>query len=201
MITPTPSWLTTATPRSGVERTIVRNYLLAALGTAGLLLGATLPASAAATFNVQVVATMSTSITVTSPAGDVTCNPGNAVTGVVACTNTVNATGTIRSTHGGTSTLTVDSIAGGVISGTGGTSIPVSAVKMTCADNSSTGTHGVGVFASAAASTVAGTSCASWPGPNVFTYNVNLTFGIDSSQVDADTYTLSSGWTVLAATT
>jgi hypothetical protein len=72
---------------------------------------------------------------------------------------------------------------------------------MTCADGGSTGTHGAATFATAAASTTAGTSCASWAGPNVFTYNVNLTFGIDSSLVNADVYTLSSGWTVTASTT
>lgn len=177
----------------------MRNHLLATLGAAGLLLGATLPAAAANTFNVQVTAATVATVTVTSP-GNVTCAPGNAVTGIVACTNTVNATGSIRSTKGGTAALTASAVAA-TIAGTAGNSIPVSAVSMTCADNGSTGTHGAATFASAAASTTAGTSCASWAGPNVFSYNVNLTFGIDSAQVNADTYTLSSGWTVTASTT
>jgi hypothetical protein len=181
----------------------VRNHLLAALGTAGLLLGTALPASATNTFSVQVTAATSTTIAVTTTGGNpVTCAIGSGVvTGVVACSNTVNATGAIRSTHAGTSTLTVNAIASGTITGTGGSSIPVAALTMTCLDGGSTGTHGAATLASAATSTVAGTSCASWLGPNVFTYNMNITFGIDSAQVDADTYSLSSGWTVVAATT
>jgi len=158
-----------------------------------------LPASAANTFNVQVTAATVATVTVTSP-GNVTCNPGNAVTGIVACTNTVNATGAIRSTKGGTASLTAAAVAGTIV-GTAGNTIPVAAISMTCADGGSTGTHGSATFAAAAASTTAGTSCASWPGPNVFNYNVNLNFGVDSSQVNADTYTLSSGWTVTASTT
>jgi hypothetical protein len=177
----------------------MRNQLLATLGAAGLLLGASLPAAAANTFNVQVTAPTVATITVTSP-GNVTCAPGNTVTGIVACTNTVNATGAFRSSKGGTASLTTAAVAATIV-GTAGNSVPVSAISMTCADNGSTANHGAATFASAAASTTAGTSCASWAGPNVFTYNVNLTFGIDSSQVNADTYTLSSGWTVTASAT
>jgi hypothetical protein len=177
----------------------MRNHLLATLGAAGLLLGATLPAAAANTFNVQVTAPTVATVTVTSP-GNVTCAPGNSITGIVACTNTVNATGSIRSSKGGTAALTASAVAATIV-GTAGNSIPVSAISMNCVDAGSSGTHGTATFASAAASTIAGTSCASWAGPNVFTYNVNLTFGIDSSQVNADTYTLSSGWTVTASTT
>lgn len=176
----------------------MRNQLLATLGAAGLLLGASLPAAAANTFNVQVTAPTVATITVTAP-GNVTCAPGTTVTGIVACTNTVNATGSFRSSKAGTASLTTAAVAATI---TGLTStIPVSAISMTCADNGSTANHGAATFASAAASTLAGTSCASWAGPNVFTYNVNLTFGIDSSQVNADTYTLSSGWTVTASAT
>jgi|GEM_PF-5595166 hypothetical protein len=177
----------------------MRKSLLATLGAASLLLGASLPAAAANTFNVQVTAATVATVTVTAP-GSVTCAPGTTVSGIVACTNVVNATGSIRSSKGGTASLTTAAVAGTIV-GTTGNSVPVSAISMTCADNGSTGTHGAATFASAAASTTAGTSCASWAGPNVFTYNVNLTFGIDSSQVNADTYTLSSGWTVTASTT
>jgi hypothetical protein len=177
----------------------MKQQLLAAIGAAGLILGASLPAAAANTFNVQVTAPTVATITVSSP-GNVTCAPGNAVTGVVACTNTVNATGAIRSSKGGTASLTATAVAATIV-GTAGNSLPVSAIQMTCADAGSTGTHGTATLASADASTTAGTSCASWAGPNVFTYNVNLTFGIDASQVNADTYTLSSGWTVTASTT
>jgi hypothetical protein len=177
----------------------MRNHLLAALGAAGLVLGAALPASAANTFNVQVTAPTVATVTVTS-AGNVTCDVGNTLTGVVACANTVNATGSIRSTKGGTASITTAAVAS-TIAGTAGNTIPVSAITMTCADNGSGSGHGTATFASAAASTTAGTSCASWAGPNVFTYNVNLTFGIDSSAVSADAYTLSSGWTVTASTT
>jgi hypothetical protein len=177
----------------------MRHQILATIGAAGLLLGASLPAAAANTFNVQVTAPTVATITVTAP-GNVTCAPGNAVTGIVACTNTVNATGTIRSSKGGIASLSTAAVAATIV-GTAGNSVPVGAIQMTCADNGSTGTHGTATLASAAASTTAGTSCASWAGPNVFTYNVNLTFGIDSSQVNADTYTLSSGWTVTASTT
>ena len=45
----------------------MRNQLLATLGAAGLLLGASLPAAAANTFNVQVTAPTVATITVTSP--------------------------------------------------------------------------------------------------------------------------------------
>ena len=177
----------------------MRNHLLAGLSATALLLGASIPASAANTFNVQVTAATVATVTVTSP-GSVTCNPGTTVTGVVACTNTVNATGAIRSSKGGTASLTTTAVAGTIV-GTTGNSIPVSAISMTCVDGGSSGTHGTATFASASPSATAGTSCASWAGPNVFTYNVNLNFGIDSSQVNADTYTLSSGWTVTASTT
>jgi hypothetical protein len=177
----------------------LKQQLIASIAAAALAVACALPASAANTFNVQVNAATVATITVTSP-GNVTCAPGNTVTGVVACTNTVNATGAIRSTKGGTASLTTAAVAG-TITGTAGNTLAVSAIQMTCADNGSSGTHGTATFASAAASTTAGTSCASWAGPNVFTYNVNLTFGIDSSQVNADTYTLSSGWTVTASTT
>jgi hypothetical protein len=177
----------------------MRNHLLAGLSATALLLGASIPASAATTFNVQVTAATVATVTVTSP-GNVTCNPGTTVTGVVACTNTVNATGAIRSTKGGTASLTTTAVAGTVV-GTAGNSIPVSAISMTCSDAGSSGTHGTATFASASASATAGTSCASWAGPNVFTYNVNLNFGIDAALVNADTYTLSSGWTVTASTT
>lgn len=177
----------------------MRNQLLATLGAAGLLLGAGLPAAAATnTFNVQVTAPTVATITVTSTT--VTCAPGNAVTGIVPCTNTVNATGAIRSSAAGTATLSTTAVAA-TIAGTAGNSIPVSAISMSCADNGSSTTHGAATFANAAASSTAGTQCASWAGPNVFTYNVNLTFGIDASKVNADTYTLSSGWTVLASAT
>ncbi|HEV8020356.1 MAG TPA: hypothetical protein VGP41_03770 [Candidatus Lustribacter sp.] len=177
----------------------MRNPLLATLGAAGLLLGASLPAAAANTFNVQVTAPTVATITVTSP-GNVICAPGNAVTGIVACTNTVNATGAIRSSAAGTASLSTTAVAATIV-GTAGNSIPVSAISMTCADNGSSTTHGAATFASAAASTTTGTQCASWAGPNVFTYNVNLTFGIDASKVNADTYTVSTGWTVLASAT
>jgi len=177
----------------------MKSLFLATISAAGLILGASLPAAAANTFNVQVTAPTVATITVTAP-GSVTCAPGNTVSGIVACTNTVNATGQIRSSKAGTATLTATAVAATIV-GTSGNSIPVSAIQMTCADAGSTGTHGSATFASAAASTTAGTSCASWPGPNVFTYNVNLTFGIDSALVNADTYTLSSGWTVTASTT
>jgi hypothetical protein len=177
----------------------MRNHLLVALGAAGLLLGAALPASAANTFNVQVTAPTVATITVTST-GTITCAPGTAVTGVIACTNSVNATGSIRSSKGGVAALTTAAVAPTIV-GTLTNSIPVSAITMTCVDAGSTGTHGLATFASAAASTTAGTSCASWAGPNVFTYNVNLNFGIDSANVNADTYTLSSGWTVTASAT
>ena len=173
------------------------DHLLATLGAAGLLLGASLPAAAANTFNVQVTAPTVATVTVTST-GTITCAPGTTVSGIVACTNSVNATGSIRSSKGGTASLTTGAVA---IAGTAGNTVPVSAISMTCLDNGSTGTHGAATFATASASATAGTSCASWLGPNVFTYNVNLTFGIDSSLVNADTYTLSSGWTVTASTT
>jgi hypothetical protein len=175
----------------------MRHQLMVAIGAAGLLLGAALPASAANTFNVQVTALTVATVTVTST-GAITCNPGTTVTGVVACTNSVNATGAIRSTKGGTASLTTTAAA---IVGTAGNSVPVSAISMTCVDAGSSGPHGAATFASASASAAAGTACASWAGPNVFTYNVNLNFGIDSSLVNADTYTLSSGWTVTASTT
>lgn len=177
----------------------MRHQLLAAFSAAGVLIGASLPAAAANTFAVQVTAPTVATITVTAP-GSVTCAPGLAVTGIVACTNTVNATGAIRSSAGGTASLTATAVAATIV-GTNSNSIPVTAIQMTCADNGSTGTHGTATFASASPSTTAGTSCASWAGPNVFTYNVNLTFGINSAQVNADTYTLSSGWTVTASTT
>jgi hypothetical protein len=177
----------------------MRNHLLVALSAAGLLLGAALPAAAANTFNVQVTAPTVATVTVTAPL-NVTCNPGTTVSGIVACTNTVTATGSIRSSKGGTSSISASAVAGTIV-GTSTNTIPVSAISMTCTDNGSTGTHGAATFATAAASTTAGTTCASWAGPNVFTYNVNLNFGIDSSQVNADTYTLSSGWTVTASTT
>jgi hypothetical protein len=178
----------------------MRNHLLVALGAAGLLLGAGLPAAAATnTFNVQVTAPTVATVTVSAPL-NVICNPGTTVVGVVACTNTVNATGTIRSSKGGTSSITASAVSATIV-GTALNTIPVSAISMTCVDAGSTGTHGAATFAAGSASTTAGTSCASWVGPNVFTYNVNLSFGIDSSLVNADTYTLSSGWTVTASTT
>lgn len=177
----------------------MRQHLLAALGTAGLLAAATLPAAAANTFNVQVTAATVATVTVTST-GNITCAPGTTVIGVVPCTNTVNATGQIRSSAGGTASLTATAVAATIV-GTNGNSIPVSAIQMTCADNGSAGTHGTATLASAAGSSSSGTSCASWAGPNVFTYNVNLTFGINAALVNADTYTLSSGWTVTASTT
>lgn len=177
----------------------MKHQLLATISAAGLLFGAALPAAAANTFNVQVTAPTVATVTVTAP-GNVTCAPGNTVSGVVACTNTVNATGAIRSSAGGTASLTATAVAATIV-GTAGNSIPVAAILMTCADAGSTGTHGTATFAAAAASTTAGTSCASWAGPNVFTYDVNLTFGINSALVNADTYTLSSGWTVTASTT
>jgi len=180
----------------------VNKHLLAALGAAGLLLGSALPAAAANTFNVQVNASTVATVTVTTNgSGQVVCNPGTTVTGAVACTNTVNATGAIRSSKAGTATLTASAPAA-TISGTSGNTIPVAAIQMTCTDASVGGTHGTATsVANAAPSTTAGTVCLSWPGPNVFTYNVNLTFGIDSAQVNADTYSLSSGWTVTASTT
>ena len=177
----------------------MRNHLLATLGAAGLLLGTALPAAAANTFNVQVTAPTVATVTVTSP-GNVTCAPGTTLTGIVACTNVVNATGSFRSSKGGTAAITTSAVAG-TIAGTAGNSIPVSAITMTCVDAGSSAGHGTPTFAAAAASTTAGTSCASWTGPNIFTYNVNLTFGIDAAQVNADTYTLSSGWTVTASAT
>jgi hypothetical protein len=180
---------------------VFRNRLLAAAGAAALLLGTTLPASAANTFAVQVNSSTVATVTVTMNAGtNVICDPGTAVTGVVACTNTVNATGNIRSTKGGTGTLTTTAPAA-TVTGTSGNTLSVSALKMTCVDAGSTGTHGTAVLASAVASASTGVSCASWPGPNIFNYNVNLSFGIDATQVNADTYSLSSGWTVVASTT
>jgi hypothetical protein len=176
----------------------MRHQLLATISAAGILLGASLPAAAANTFAVQVTAPTVATITVSG--GTVACAPGNVVTGIVACTNTINATGAIRSSKGGTASLSASAAAATIV-GTLTNTIPVAAILMTCADAGSTGTHGTATFASAAASTTVGTSCASWAGPNVFTYNVNLTFGIDASQVNADTYTLSSGWTVTASTT
>jgi hypothetical protein len=179
----------------------VKTRLLIAAGAAALLLGSTLPASAANTFGVQVTSATVATIAVTMNAGtNVLCDPGTAVTGTVACTNTVNATGNIRTTKGGAGALTTSAPAA-TISGTAGNTLAVGTLKMTCTDNGSTGTHGAATLASAAASASTGTACASWPGPNVFTYNVNLGFGIDASQVNADTYALSSGWTVVATAT
>jgi hypothetical protein len=179
----------------------VKTRLLAAAGAAALLLASTLPAGAANTFNVQVNAATVATVAVTMNSGtNVICNPGTAVTGTIACTNTVNASGNIRTTKGGSGALTTSAPATN-ITGTLGNTLAVNTLKMTCADNGSVGTHGAATLASAATSTTGGTLCASWPGPNVFNYNVNLSFGIDASQVNADTYSLSSGWTVVATAT
>jgi hypothetical protein len=35
----------------------------------------------------------------------------------------------------------------------------------------------------------------------VFSYNVNLNFGIDQSKVPADTYATQTGWTITASAT
>lgn len=179
----------------------MRTQLLAAVAAATLLIGATVPASAANTFAVQVNAATVGTVTVTMNAGtNVVCDPGTAVTGTIACTNSVNATGSIRTSKGGAGSLSTTAPAA-TITGTTGNTLAVAALKMTCVDNGSTGTHGAATLASASASSSTGTSCASWPGPDVFTYNVNLTFGLDASQVNADTYSLSSGWTVVATAT
>lgn len=173
-----------------------RNRLLAAAGAASLLVGTALPASAASTFNVQVNSAVVGTITVTMNSGsNVICDPGNAVSGTVACTNSVNATGNIRTSKSGTGALMTTAPAA-TVAGTAGNTLPVSALKMTCVDNGSTGTHGTAVFAGGVASSSTAVSCASWPGPDVFNYNVNLSYGIDASQVNADTYSLSSGWSV-----
>ena len=179
----------------------MRSQILAAAGAAALLLGSTLPAAAASTFAVQVNAATVATIAVTMNAGsNVVCDPGTAVTGNIACTNSVNATGNIRTSKGGTGSLTT-SAPGATLAGTLSNTLAVSVLKMTCVDNASTGTHGTATFATALASASTGASCASWAGPNVFNYNVNMTFAIDASQVNADTYPLSSGWTVAATAT
>lgn len=184
-----------------MERIPVKTRFPVAIAAAALLLGSSLPVSAATSFTVQVNAATVATVAVTMNSGtNVICDPGTAITGTVACTNSVNATGNIRTTKGGSGTLTASAPAA-TVTGTAGNTLPVSTIKMTCADNGSVGTHGTATLASAAASASTGTSCASWAGPNVFNYNVNLTFGIDASQVNADTYSLSSGWTVVATAT
>jgi hypothetical protein len=186
----------------------MRVCLPAALVTAVLLINGTFPASAAgrlqlrkasAPFTIQVSAATIATLTVTMNRGaEVICNPGTAHTGIVACTNTVNLTGNIRSTRGGTGTLMV-TIA--PVIGAAGNILDVTALTISCADNSSTGTHDAATFASAVRLASAGAQCASWSGQNIFRYNVNLSFGIDARQAKADTYPLSNGWTISATAT
>ena len=105
--------------------------LLAVAGAAALLLGSSIPVSAANTFAVQVNASTIATIAVTMVSGThVVCDPGTAVTGTVACTNAVNASGNIRTTKGGVGSLTTAAPAS-TVTGTGGNTLPVAALKMT----------------------------------------------------------------------
>jgi hypothetical protein len=163
------------------------------------LLSSIHPVSAASTFAVGVAAgTVATVSVAVNGGGNVVCNPGAAVSGVIDCVNTVRASGNIRTTKGGSGSLTV---AVAAVNETNGNILDPAALKMTCRDNGSAGRHGSATFAATAPSTPAGTVCASWLGPAAFTYDVNVSFGIDAARVDTGSYALSSGWTVIAAAT
>ena len=176
-------------------------YILVALGIAILFVVPARPvaaASATGTFGVSVIAATQATVTVTGTT--VTCTTGTGLT-VIACSGTIQAAGNMRSTKSGTSTLTLTAPAATIPGAT--SSIPVSALQMTCADNGSSGTFGSATFASAAPSSTTAVSCASWAttAANVFSYNVNLNFGIDQSKVPADTYATQTGWTITASAT
>lgn len=178
--------------------------LLAAVGAATLVVVGSLPAPAATTgtFDLQVIAGPYASITVSTVGGaSIVCDTGSSVSGVIACTNTVNVIGLLRSRGSGNGTFTVTAPAG-TISGSGGSTLNVSALKMTCADNGSIGAlHGTPTWASAQASSTTPVQCVQWPGPNAFAPNVNITYGIDAAEAPADTYPLSTGWVVTASST
>ena len=102
--------------------------------------------------------------------------------------NTVSATGNIRTTRGGSGSLTV-------------LFADPTALTLTCREVHSSGRRGAATFAHVAPALPAGTLCASWHGPSVFSYDVDLSFGIDAGRVVADAYPLAGGWTIVAAAT
>jgi hypothetical protein len=193
----------------GVFDRTLRGFLRAAPTCAAvLLLGSAFPAAsasaastaAASPLTIRINATTLADVAVAVRGGpEVVCNPGSMRTGPVACTNSVNLTGHIRTTHNGTGTL---SLTLAPVTGADGNTLDPAAIEVTCSDNDSRGAHGAATFATGVHLSPAGRAqCASWAGPDVFTYNVTLTFAIDAGQGKADTYTLSRDWTLVAEST
>lgn len=166
------------------------------------LAAATLPTQAAASsapFSVGVTAAALGSITISSAA--ITCAPTDTISAHFAC-STTTVTGSLRSSPTGSASLTVSSPAG-PISGTGGSTIPIASLQITC---TSTGT-GKNATPSALATQTAltagtTTACASWTTlPVVSSLDLLVGFFLDDRQVTADTYTTLTGFNVVATAT
>jgi hypothetical protein len=149
-------------------------------------------ASATATVTVAVTASTQATIGVTYSSGtNILCAVGAAVTGLVGCTNTATLAGSFRSTKSDTGGTSV-SLTGTAITGSGGASIPASALYMTCTGGTTgSPTYGgtPGSLATSAALSTSAVTCQSWSGTIVSAYSLIVSLAIDASQVPSDTYT------------
>jgi hypothetical protein len=170
---------------------IVAGMSAAALGL-GLCAAPAFAASNTATVTVAVTAATQATIGVTYSAGsNILCAVGAAVAGPVACTNTATLAGSFRSTKADTGGSSV-SLTGAAITGSGGASIPASALTMTCTGGvTGSPTFGgtAGTLATGVALSTSPVDCQSWTGTIVANYSLVLALTIDAGQVPSDTYT------------
>jgi hypothetical protein len=172
-----------------------RLFLSAAVATIGIVLGGSAPslaASSTATVTVAVTASTEASIGVTYSAGsNILCAVGTTVSGTVSCTNTATLAGAFRSTKVDTGGASV-SLTGAAITGSGGASIPASALTMTCTGGttgSPTFPGTPGTLATNAALSTSPVNCQTWTGTIVANYSLVVALSIDAGQVPSDTYT------------
>jgi hypothetical protein len=170
---------------------ILAGFSAAALGI-GVLAAPAAAASNTATVTVAVTAATQATLGVSDSAGsNISCAVGATVSGAVACTNTATLAGSFRSTKvdtGGTSV----SLTGAAITGSGGASIPASALTMTCTGGttgSPTFPGTAGTLASGTALSTSAVNCQSWTGTIVANYSLVVALSIDAGQVPSDTYT------------
>lgn len=152
------------------------------------------PASAAtgtATVTVAVTASTQATIGVTYSAGsNIVCDVTGVFSSFVACTNTATLAGGFRSTKADTGGTSV-SVTGAAITGSGGSSIPPTALEMTCTGTATGATYPgtPGTLASSTPLATTAVNCQSWTGTMVATYSLVASLKIDAGQVPADTYT------------
>jgi hypothetical protein len=165
------------------------------------------PASAATTFTVSATINTIATVSISTSAFSFTSSD-NTTTALAANENASipaagNITGAIRTTKANPGFINLAAPAG-PLTGTGGATLPISALKVTCA--AGTGNSGVNAVPTGLASLTALTAsgsvqCAKYGPGTSATVGILLTMFLDDTTVLADTFAATAGFSVVASAT